>query len=184
MRILVLHSEDTDFIDQVANLLVDGFKDTGSTSWSDFEAGLNEVRESLQDDRISLAAVDNGGMVVGWVSGIRKYDGHTWELHGLVVKPTYRGQGIGRALVSALEEQVRALGGTTIFLGTDDENYRTTISGTDLYPNVLEKLLKIKNPGNHPYEFYQKVGFTIVGVIPDANGLGKPDIFMAKRVER
>lgn len=184
MRILVLHSEDTDFIDQVANLVVEGFKDTGSTSWSDFEAGLNEVRESLQDDRISLAAVDNDGMVVGWVSGIRKYDGHTWELHGLVVKPTSRGQGIGRALVSALEEQVRALGGTTIFLGTDDENYRTTISGTDLYPNVLEKLLKIKNPGNHPYEFYQKVGFTIVGVIPDANGLGKPDIFMAKRVER
>lgn len=182
MRILVLHSEDTDFIDQVANLLVEGFKDTGSISWSDFEAGLNEVRESLQDDRISLAAVDNDGMLLGWVSGIRKYNGHTWELHGLVVKPTSRGQGIGRALVSAFEEQVRALGGTTIFLGTDDENYRTTISGTDLYPNVLEKLLKIKNPGNHPYEFYQKVGFTVVGVIPDANGLGKPDIFMAKRV--
>jgi len=27
------------------------------------------------------------------------------------------------------------------------------------------------------------MGFVIVGVLPDANGFGKPDIFMAKRVQ-
>ena len=27
-----------------------------------------------------------------------------------------------------------------------------------------------------------RVGFTVVGVMPDANGPGKPDIFLAKRV--
>ena len=31
-------------------------------------------------------------------------------------------------------------------------------------------------------EFYLRVGFHIVGVIPDANGFGKPDILMAKRI--
>ena len=36
----------------------------------------------------------------------------------------------------------------------------------------------------HPYEFYQKQGFVIIGVMPDANGLGKPDILMAKSVVR
>jgi aminoglycoside 6'-N-acetyltransferase I len=56
------------------------------------------------------------------------------------------------------------------------------LGGVDLYPNVWEHIANIKNLGRHPYEFYQKVGFVIVGVVPDANGPGKPDIYMAKRV--
>ena len=56
----------------------------------------------------------------------------------------------------------------------------TTLSGVDLYPNVLEHLLNIENLRSHPYEFYEKLGFSIVGVMPDANGPGKPDIYMAK----
>jgi hypothetical protein len=36
----------------------------------------------------------------------------------------------------------------------------------------------------YPYEFYQKQGYVIVGAIPDVNGFGKPDILMAKRVDR
>lgn len=87
--------------------------------------------------------VDNDRLVSGWISRIRKYDGHSWELHRLVAKPFFRNQGIGKALVAAFEEQERELGGTTIYLGTDDENYRRTISGIDLYPDVLEKLFKI-----------------------------------------
>jgi aminoglycoside 6'-N-acetyltransferase I len=183
MRVLALRPKDTALINQAANLLIEGFKDSGSTSWPDYTAGLDEVKESLRKGHVSLAAVDEHSVLLGWVSGIRQYDGHAWELHGLVVKLALRGQGIAKALVKALEEYVREQGGSTIYLGTDDENFRTTISGIDLYPDVLQKLLEIKNPGKHPYEFYQKVGFTIVGVIPDANGQGKPDIFMAKRVK-
>jgi len=52
----------------------------------------------------------------------------------------------------------------------------------DLYPNVLEHLARIGNLRRHPYGFYQKVGFVVVGVMPDANGPGKPDIYLAKRV--
>jgi aminoglycoside 6'-N-acetyltransferase I len=47
---------------------------------------------------------------------------------------------------------------------------------------VLEHIKNIRNIKNHPYEFYQKMGYTIVGICPDANGFGKPDIYMAKRV--
>jgi aminoglycoside 6'-N-acetyltransferase I len=182
MRITNLNPEDTELIHQAAILLVEGFKDSGSTSWPDLEAGLKEVEKSLQDDRISLAVVDESDIVLGWIGGIREYSGHAWELHPLVVKPEFQRKGIGRILVAALEARVQEQGGVTIYLGTDDENYRTSISGKDLYPAVLENLSAIENTNNHPYEFYQKVGFSLVGVIPDANGFGKPDIIMAKRV--
>jgi hypothetical protein len=46
----------------------------------------------------------------------------------------------------------------------------------------LAAAAQIQNLGHHPFEFYRKVGFTIVGLLPDANGFGKPDIFMAKRI--
>jgi aminoglycoside 6'-N-acetyltransferase I len=105
-----------------------------------------------------------------------------WELHPLVVDPAHQGQGIGRALVADLERQVRDRGGLTLQLGSDDVDNMTTLSGVDLYPNVLEHLAALRNLRRHPYEFYQKLSFVVVGVVPDANGFGKPDILMAKRV--
>ncbi|MEO0986985.1 MAG: GNAT family N-acetyltransferase, partial [Cyanobacteria bacterium J06639_14] len=122
------------------------------------------------------------GQVLGWIGGICQYDVHGWELHPLVVSPDYQRQGIGRRLVADLEIQVGQRGGTTLYLGTDDETGLTSLAGIDLYPNPLEHLMRIQNLGGHPYSFYQKVGFTVVGVLPDANGPGKPDIFMAKRI--
>jgi len=49
---------------------------------------------------------------------------------------------------------------------------------------VLGHARRIRNLRRHPYGFYQKLGFALVGVLPDANGPGRPDIFMAKRVRR
>ena len=121
---------------------------------------------------------------MGWIGGISQYDGSVWELHPLVVRSEYRRKGIGRTLVADLEERVRERSGITLWVGTDDEDNMTTLASVELYPNVFEHITKIKNLRGHPYGFYQKLGFVIVGVMPDANGLGKPDIFMAKRVGR
>ena len=73
-------------------------------------------------------------------------------------------------------------GAITLYLGADDVFGGTNLFGVDVYPNVLERIAAIRNLRAHPYEFYQKCGFVVVGIIPDANGFGKPDIFMAKRV--
>jgi aminoglycoside 6'-N-acetyltransferase I len=184
MKIIDLTAENHRAIEQVARLLVEGFRDTGSPAWLNLEDALAEVKESLQPHRISRIAIDEDGYIQGWVGGIEEYDGNVWELHPLVVRQNCRLQGVGRALVVDLEMEVRKRGGHTLQLGTDDENYRTSLGGIDLYPNVLDKLQAIENPGQHPFEFYQKLGFEIVGIIPDANGFGKPDILMAKRIGR
>lgn len=182
MRIVDLTADDQRRLDEAATLLLEGFADTGSTAWTTHEAARLEVEASLRDGRISRVAVEDTGVVVGWIGGISTYDGHAWELHPLVVRRDRRGRGIGRELVRDFEEQVRRRGGLTIYLGTDDENCRTSIGGVDVYSDVLGALHGIRNLRNHPFAFYEKVGFVIVGVIPDANGFGKPDILMAKRV--
>lgn len=169
-------------IRQIAELLVDGFQDTGSESWETLDAASDEVRQSLGAGRISRVAIGENASVIGWIGGIAEYDGWVWELHPMVVHKSHRKRGIGRALVADFEEQVRRQGGSTIRIGTDDENKRTSIGGIDLYPDVLGHLSTITNLREHPYEFYLKLGYAITGVVPDANGFGKPDIMMAKRI--
>jgi aminoglycoside 6'-N-acetyltransferase I len=184
LRIINLTSENSRAVEQAAMLLVEGFRDTGSTAWSNLEDALSEVRESFLPDRISRAALDEAGNVQGWIGGIEEYSGNVWELHPLVVRQECRRQGVGRALMLDFERQIAQRGGHTILLGTDDENCRTSIGGIDLYPGVLDKVRAIENLRQHPFEFYQKAGFEVVGIIPDANGFGKPDILMAKRIKK
>jgi len=93
-----------------------------------------------------------------------------------------QGQGIGRALVEDFEGQVRLRGGLTITLGTDDEDNMTSLSNVDLYENTWNRIQTIQNLKGHPFGFYQKLGYVITGVVPDANGRGKPDILMSKRI--
>lgn len=184
VKIIDLSERDPAVIQEVAELLVAGFKSHWPNAWPTIESAYTEVIESLEEGRISRIAVNDQGQVLGWIGGISEYDGHTWQLHPLAVHPDHQNMGIGRALVTDLETLIRRRGGTTIYLGTDDEDGMTTLSDIDLYPDVFEHIARIKNLKGHPYQFYQKLGFVIVGVIPDANGLGKPDITMAKRVSK
>jgi aminoglycoside 6'-N-acetyltransferase I len=182
MRIIDLPPDDEQIIQQIATLLVDSFKEHWPHAWPDLDAALKEVRESFGAGRMSRVALNETGEVLGWLGGISQYGGNVWELHPLVVHPAHRGRGIGRALVADLEQCVSERGGLTLWVGTDDEDQMTTLAGVELYPNVVEHLAHVRNLRAHPYEFYQKLGFVIVGVMPDANGRGKPDIYMAKRV--
>lgn len=182
MRIVSLTRENEDLLRQAAQLLVDAFHEHWPDSWSTFEDGWEEIQEMLQTERICRAAVDEQGNLIGMVGGIPQYDGHVWELHPIAVQPDRQGRGVGRALIEDFEEQVRLKGGLTITLGTDDEDNMTSLSAVDLYDNLWEKIQNIRNLKNHPFEFYQKMGYVITGVVPDANGPGKPDILMSKRV--
>ena len=172
-----LRADDTAAIDQAAALLVEAFPHWLPTT----ELARGEVKEALGADRICLVARADD-QILGWVGAIPEYS-HAWELHPLVVKEDVRRMGVGRALVAALEERVRAAGALTLYLGTDDDGPApgTSAGGVELFPDVLSHAASLRM-SDHPADFYLRMGFEVVGLIPDANGPGKPDILMAKRV--
>ena len=183
MNIFSLTRDNEHLIHQAAQLLMDAFGEHWPDAWPTLEEGLKEVHEMLAAERICRAAVDENGNLLGLIGGIPGYDGNVWELHPLAVQPNLQGQGIGRALVEDFEEQVRLRGGLTITLGSDDEDDMTSLSNVDLHEHTWEKIQNIRNVKNHPFTFYQKLGYVITGVVPHANGIGKPDILLSKSVK-
>lgn len=182
MGILSLTPQNQPILQQAAQLLTDAFHEHWPEAWPTLEEGTKEIQEMLDEERICRVAIDSKGNLLGIIGGIPQYDGHVWELHPLAVQPNMQSQGIGRALVMDFEKQVRLRGGLTIVLGSDDEDNMTSLSSVDLYEDLWDKIKNIRNLKNHPFEFYQKMGYIISGVVIDANGIGKPDILMSKRV--
>src|SRR5215208_6938726 len=172
-----LQADDTNAIDQSAALLVDTFPHWLPT----IEMARDEVMEALGPNRVCLVARAED-QILGWIGGIPGYS-HAWELHPLVVRADARRKGVGASLVTALEERVRDAGALTLYLGTDDDRPvpGTSAGGVELFPDVLSNAMNLRVI-DHPAGFYMRLGFEVVGLIPDANGLGKPDILLAKRV--
>lgn len=175
MEIRRFDKDSPKYIKEAAELLVESFPH----SYSD--CANEEINKCLDDERISIMAVEED-QLLGFIGAIPQYSVTGWELHPLVVRRSHQFIGIGSMLIKALESEVRNRGGITIYLGSDDEFDKTSLSNTDLYEDTYAKIAEIKNYSKHPYEFYVKMGYKIIGVIPDANGIGKPDIWMAKRV--
>lgn len=181
MKIVTVKRGDSELLQAAAGVMAEGFA-RNPFYIQDRESALEELIELLDRGAALRAALSDEGELIGLIAGTSAYDGNVWELHPLVVRPDRRGHGIGRALVQDLESLARESGAQTLWLGTDDETNQTSLANQDLYPEPLERLRAIRNHNGHPFEFYQKCGFALVGVLPDANGFGKPDIFMAKRI--
>ncbi|WP_040949855.1 GNAT family N-acetyltransferase [Gorillibacterium massiliense] len=175
MTVLLFERDNRRLREEAADLLAECFPHAYG------DCAMEEVDIILADGRIAVMAL-SGGNVVGLVGAMPRYGVTAWELHPLAVRASARMRGIGTKLLQALEAECSKRGGITLFLGSDDEFSQTTLSDTDLYVDTYAKIQGIRNLQGHPYEFYQKAGYAIVGVIPDANGLGKPDIWMAKRI--
>jgi aminoglycoside 6'-N-acetyltransferase I len=151
------------------------------SAWRDISEARQEVATFFTDpERLGIAAIE-GERLLGWIGAIREA-AFGWELHPLVVDPSEHGRGCGTALVKALEEEARRAGILTIWLGTDDDFGGTNLFGANLYPDVLESLSRLAPTGTHPFTFYKRLGYAVVGVLPDVDGVGKHDILMAKRI--
>lgn len=183
MDIFDLERQPPHVREQAAVLLVDGFVEP--RGWPSLTAAREEVSRVL-DAGFGRAVVQEETLL-GWVGGIPNlgYDGRVWELHPMVVRREYRRQGVGRRLVAAFESEVARRGALTATLGTDDDSAMTSLADVDLYADVPGQLAKLHDLGRgHPFLFYRTVGFVVTGVMPDANGPGRPDIYMSKPIRR
>jgi aminoglycoside 6'-N-acetyltransferase I len=181
MAIVDLAAQPEKLREQASALLIEHFDEP--YGWRNLESARDEVGRILREGfgRAMLA----GETVLGWIGGRPEYDGRVWELHPLVVRREHRLHGIGRALVAAFESEAQRRGGLTVTLGADDFTGMTSLGGARLYDDLPRQLAEVRvlTPG-HPFGFYLKLGFVVTGVMPDANGPGRPDIFMSKSIRR
>ena len=170
---------------QAAQMLTDELP----LGWETLEEALEEVDERLDTverdgigESLFLAAVEDG-VILGWIGMLPSYGGNVYELHPLVVRNDRQGEGIGTILILELEKAARERGGLTMHLGADDEKPggETSLANVDLYDDLPNYIKNFKS-GTHQAAFYMKMGYKIIGVMPDANGIGKPDIFFGKRL--
>jgi aminoglycoside 6'-N-acetyltransferase I len=145
------------------------------------EAEAEVALRCADNDWLGQAALE-GERLVGWIGAIRTYS-HGWEIHPLVVAPDRQRRGIGSALLAALEARARGEGVLTLFLGSDDDYGGTSLFGRDLWPNVVSHVAATAATARgHAVTFYRRHGYEIVGLLPDVNGAGRPDIMLAKRL--
>jgi aminoglycoside 6'-N-acetyltransferase I len=173
------HAETLHF-EGAARLLHAAFAPLGV--WTTIAESRQEVLNSIAPDRISRVAVAGDGTVLGWIGAIREYDGLVWQLHPIVVAEAQRRRGVGRALITDLEELLIAKGALTLWAGSDDLAGETSFGEVDLYSALPQAFTEVRSWGRHPLPFYRRLGFHVIGVMPDANGPGRPDIFLGKRL--
>ena len=183
MKIVNMNTLSKPQLTQAAQMLTDELP----LGWPTLADAADEVDMLLNDedepDALFLAAVEDD-TIIGWCGMLPEYNGNVFELHPLVVRHDRQGEGVGRKLLIEIEKAAKAKGGLTLYIGADDEapNGETSFANADLYDD-LPKRIKEFEPGTHQTAFYLKQGFKVVGVVPDANGKGKPDIKLAKSLQ-
>lgn len=177
MQIVDLEEQPAGILDQAATMLVDEFVEP--RGWPSIDKAREEVAAVIRDGFARAAVEDD--LVLGWIGGLPEYHGRVWELHPLVVRSDRRRCGVGRALVASFEHEAARRGALTATLGTDDDSGMTSLAHARLYDDVPGQISGLRDLGrSHPFLFYRKLGYVVTGVMPDANGRGKPDIYMSK----
>ena len=178
----ISESEETKI--QAAEILYITFVEYNENLWlKNMEEATEEVEECIKEENICIGIKINGKLI-GW-AGLKPMYDKTWELHPIVIKKEFQGKEYGKKLLNEIEKNALNNGIIGIVAGSDDETNSTSLSDKEINgKNIFEEIKNIKNYKNHPYEFYQKCGYTIIGIIPNANGQNKPDIWLWKDIRK
>lgn len=184
-HISTVTSSDKELIEALAVLSVRASQIHAPRWLRTVEDAYETIQEALEPEKACRVLLEDGNPV-GWVAAGPTW-GRIWELHPLLIDPDHQKRGYGRLLVRDIEQFAIAGGALTMELSTSDTTDATNLSGVDLYGDPLGALSRIdvvdENVG-HAYQFWLKVGYTIVGVLPDAEGRGIPSITLSKRLSK
>jgi len=154
---------------------------THVTDWlPDLDAAREELADALAPEKTALVLVERG-KPIAWVAAAPDW-GRIWELHPLIVAVDHQRRGHGLRLVHAVEDIARAAGALTMLLGTSDTVGATSLSNVDLYDHTGARIDAMIVRAPHAVTFWQRAGYKIIGVVPDAEGPGKPSIQLARRL--
>ena len=158
--------------------------------WPDLDEKMawETVEFSISNENICIG-LKVGNELVGWVCLRPEYEKikneETWELHPFAISPKFKRKGYGKILMEEVEKIAQEKNIIGIILSSGDEANKTSLSDEEITgENIIEKIQNIKNYKNHPYEFYQKCGYSIIGIIPNAYGLKKSDIWLWKDIRK
>jgi len=176
-------NESENIKEQAVQVLLETFSEANMWPTINEKEALKTVNECLADENISIG-IKIEDRLIGWI-GLRPMYEKTWELHPLAIKPEFRRKGYGKILINELEKIAQKKGIIGIIAGSDDETNKTSLSEKEITgENIFEEIKNIKNYKNHPFEFYKKCGFIIIGIVPNANGPKKPDIWLWKDIRK
>jgi aminoglycoside 6'-N-acetyltransferase I len=180
MRIENLDPTDNALLEALARL-THGAAATHAPNWlPTLEDAREEVSDATQAGRVTRVLFDNHANPIGWVSTFHTY-GAVWEIHPLVVDVNHHRKGHGARLLADIEGLAVSRGAGVLIVGTSDETGATNLSGKDLYLDPIGAMASMTFDPSHAVSFWLRMGYSLVGITPDAEGPGLPSINLAKR---
>lgn len=177
-QIIDIAYENEELITRLAAITRAAFKETAPNWLTTDELATKQVLASASQNRLGRVSL-SGGNPTGWIAVIQRR--HVWEIHPIAVDPTMQANGTGRNLVEDIAQLARDKKISTLFAATSDETGTTNLYGENLYKDPSTAIKQLDSKGRSPYKFWESVGFTVVGILPDEEGPGKPGIHLARK---
>lgn len=169
-------------IDALTQLTYEAFK-VHAPSWlTNKNEAKRRVLQATETGRLNRVLVDAEAQPIGWIGVIPVNHGRIWEIHPLVVSLLMQKRGYGRMLVTEVQRLAKSHEVLGLLAGTSDETGATPLYQIDLYVDPLKAMAALTGTEDHPVGFWMRLGFKVVGIVPDADGRGRPGISLAKRV--
>jgi len=178
-KIVDIEYESDELISHLAAITRAAFKETSPNWLTTEERAAEQVLASVNPNRLGRVCFSNENPV-GWIAVIQRR--HVWEIHPIAVSPAHQGNGVGRMLVEDIALSAKEANISTLFAATSDETGSTNLYGEILYSDPASAIMQLESKGRSPYKFWESVGFTVVGILPDEEGQGKPGIHLARKL--